>query len=86
MIRNLKYHLQEKELNIIPFIAFESFEEANKLDNLTCLCEPCHREAHRGETITQNIKINTFLRVNDTVCTLGRPKEVSGTETTYPSD
>ncbi|MFK9119558.1 HNH endonuclease [Peribacillus frigoritolerans] len=41
-----------QELSIhhkIPFIAFETSEEANELKNLISLCEPCHRIEHSGE-------------------------------------
>lgn len=41
-----------KELSvhhIKPFILFESYEEANKLENLLSVCEPCHRKIHSGD-------------------------------------
>nr|USL84267.1 HNH endonuclease [Enterococcus phage Sw5] len=40
-----------KELSvhhIKPFVFFDSPEEANKLDNLITICEPCHRKRHSG--------------------------------------
>lgn len=33
----------------IPFIMFKDYKEANRLDNLICVCEPCHRKIHSGE-------------------------------------
>lgn len=41
-----------KELSvhhIIPFICFDDYREANKLENLICVCEPCHRKIHSGD-------------------------------------
>ncbi len=32
-----------------PFVYFNDYLEANKLDNLISLCEPCHRKEHVGE-------------------------------------
>ena len=33
----------------VPFVYFNDYLEANKLDNLISLCEPCHRKEHVGE-------------------------------------
>lgn len=41
--QNLSVH------HIIPFITFDTKEEANKRDNLVGVCEPCHRKRHSGE-------------------------------------
>jgi 5-methylcytosine-specific restriction endonuclease McrA len=41
-----------KELSVhhlIPFVYFKTYEEANVLENLVSLCEPCHRKVHSGE-------------------------------------
>lgn len=41
-----------KELSVhhkIPFVIFVNYEEANDLDNLESLCEPCHRIVHSGD-------------------------------------
>jgi 5-methylcytosine-specific restriction endonuclease McrA len=41
-----------KQLSIhhkIPFSSFDTIEEANKLNNLVGICEPCHRKRHSGE-------------------------------------
>jgi 5-methylcytosine-specific restriction endonuclease McrA len=35
--------------HIKPFVYFETYEDANHLDNLLSLCEPCHRKIHSGE-------------------------------------
>ena len=35
--------------HIIPFLMFESFLDANELENLDSLCEPCHRKVHSGD-------------------------------------
>lgn len=32
----------------IPFVMFNSYLEANRLHNLECVCEPCHRKIHSG--------------------------------------
>lgn len=51
-----------------PFVYFETYKEANKLDNLLCVCEPCHRKLHSGsnhhhkfekEKIVFNNELNT---------------------------
>lgn len=34
--------------HIIPFVIFDDYKKANKLNNLICLCEPCHRKIHSG--------------------------------------
>lgn len=34
--------------HIVPFVYFSNSEDANCLDNLECLCEPCHRKWHSG--------------------------------------
>lgn len=35
--------------HILPFITFDTIEEANKRSNLVGVCEPCHRKRHSGE-------------------------------------
>lgn len=35
--------------HIVPFISFDDYLEANKLDNLVSVCEPCHRKIHSGD-------------------------------------
>ncbi len=37
-----------------PFVYFETYLEANQLENLVSLCEPCHRKIHSGENHTLN--------------------------------
>lgn len=32
-----------------PFVLFDNYKEANKLENLISVCEPCHRKFHSGE-------------------------------------
>ncbi|MCM3692454.1 HNH endonuclease [Neobacillus niacini] len=41
----------------VPFVYFNDYSEANKLDNLVSLCEPCHRKAHVGKQ--HPLKFNT---------------------------
>lgn len=41
-----------KELSvhhIKPFLLFDNYIEANDLNNLTSICEPCHRKTHSGD-------------------------------------
>lgn len=41
-----------KELSVHhkePFVYFDNYIDANKLDNLLSLCEPCHRIIHSGD-------------------------------------
>ena len=35
--------------HITPFVLFLDFRDANKLENLQSLCEPCHRIVHSGD-------------------------------------
>lgn len=35
--------------HIVPFKFHNSYKEANKLDNLVAICEPCHRIRHSGD-------------------------------------
>lgn len=51
-ITEKEYGKQLSVHHIIPFITFESYLEANKLHNLICVCEPCHRKIHSGELHT----------------------------------
>lgn len=43
------YHQQLSVHHIKPFVLHDNYLEANKLDNLICYCEPCHRKAHMGK-------------------------------------
>lgn len=51
------YGMEMSVHHIIPFVIFDSSEDANKLDNLKCLCEPCHRLEHSGDNNPKNYKI-----------------------------
>lgn len=45
-----------KELSVHHIKKYKSFEnknEANKLDNLVCLCEPCHRFVHSNQNVNK---------------------------------
>lgn len=45
-----------KEMSVHHIKKYKSFEdkiEANKLENLVCLCEPCHRFVHSNKNIDQ---------------------------------
>jgi 5-methylcytosine-specific restriction endonuclease McrA len=44
-----KYGQELSVHHITPFVYFETYKEANKLKNLICLCEPCHRKEHSGD-------------------------------------
>ena len=44
--------------HIVPFVYFANSEDANHLDNLECLCEPCHRKWHTGMQHPVNFEIN----------------------------
>lgn len=35
--------------HIIPFIVLDDYRVANKLENLICVCESCHRQIHSGD-------------------------------------
>lgn len=35
--------------HIKPFVFFDNYEDANRLENLMCVCEDCHRNIHSGE-------------------------------------
>lgn len=35
--------------HIMPFVIFDSHIDANKDENLTSVCEPCHRKIHSGD-------------------------------------
>ncbi|UGO50843.1 HNH endonuclease [Bacillus phage vB_BanS_Sophrita] len=39
-----------------PFVMFDDYIEANQDDNLTCVCEPCHREIHSGDNHPSKFK------------------------------
>ncbi|RKJ32213.1 HNH endonuclease, partial [Butyricicoccus sp. 1XD8-22] len=39
-----------------PFVYFETYLKANRLENLISVCEPCHRKIHSGENHTINYK------------------------------
>lgn len=41
-----------KQLSVhhkVPFLLFDDYKIANKLKNLTSICEPCHRKVHSGK-------------------------------------
>lgn len=43
------YGMELSVHHLIPFTIFDNYKEANKLDNLISLCEPCHRIRHSGD-------------------------------------
>ncbi|WP_299831765.1 HNH endonuclease [uncultured Metabacillus sp.] len=51
-----EYGMELSVHHITPFVAFKDTKEANKLDNLLCVCEPCHRKIHSGENHPRNYK------------------------------
>lgn len=48
-ISELEYGKALSVHHIIPFITFDTIEQANKRSNLVGVCEPCHRQRHSGE-------------------------------------
>jgi len=48
-ISEKEYGIQLSVHHIKPFVYFDSYKEANKLENLISVCEPCHRIIHSGE-------------------------------------
>lgn len=40
-----------------PFVLFDDYKEANELDNLISVCEPCHRKIHSGDNHPSKFKI-----------------------------
>lgn len=48
-IKEEQYGKQLSVHHIKPFALFDSSSKANKLENLLCICEPCHRIIHSGE-------------------------------------
>jgi hypothetical protein len=44
--------------HIKPFILCENYIEANQLENLQSVCEPCHRIIHSGENHPSKFNIN----------------------------
>lgn len=40
----------------IPFVCFSDYKKANELNNLECLCEPCHRKHHSGDNHPSKFK------------------------------
>lgn len=48
-----------------PFVYFETYLEANKLDNLISLCEPCHRKEHSGENHHYKFETNKIVFNNE---------------------
>lgn len=68
----------EQELSVHhlkPFVYFETYKEANKLDNLTSLCEPCHRIAHSGENHTTKFEKEKIVFKNQLNTTVMKQKE-----------
>ncbi|MFB9759730.1 HNH endonuclease [Ectobacillus funiculus] len=51
--------------HIVPFVYFQSYEDANSLDNLLSLCEPCHRKVHQGENHPSAFCPNKILFKNE---------------------
>ena len=43
--------------HITPFVFFESYLEANRLENLLSVCEICHRKIHSGENHPRYYKV-----------------------------
>ncbi|UQZ76194.1 HNH endonuclease [Niallia circulans] len=48
-ISEIQYGQELSVHHITPFVYFETYEEANRLENLMSLCEPCHRKEHSGD-------------------------------------
>jgi hypothetical protein len=48
-ISELEYGHELSVHHKTPFVYFRTYEEANHLDNLISLCEPCHRKEHIGD-------------------------------------
>lgn len=48
-IHENEYGKQLSIHHIKPFVSFDTYQEANQLNNLVALCEPCHRKRHSGE-------------------------------------
>lgn len=46
--------------HIRPFVYFDSYQEANELRNLMCVCEDCHRKIHSGENHPSKFKEELF--------------------------
>lgn len=45
----IDYGMELSVHHIIPFVLFDNCMEANELNNLMCVCEPCHRKIHSGD-------------------------------------
>lgn len=43
------YGMELSVHHIVPFVYFDDSAEANVLENLISICEPCHRKEHSGE-------------------------------------
>lgn len=66
-----------KELSVhhkIPFVYFDSYIEANKLENLVSLCEPCHRKVHSEENHPCSFDSNK-IKYNHTHNTMKKLRE-----------
>lgn len=48
-----------------PFVYFETYFEANKLENLISICEPCHRKIHSGNNHTINFDKDKIIFNNE---------------------
>lgn len=48
-----------------PFVYFKTYNEANHLDNLISLCEPCHRKEHAGENHALKFDTEKIVFVNE---------------------
>ena len=58
-----------------PFVYFETYLEANQLENLVSLCEPCHREMHSGKNHTLNFDKEKIIFSNKVNTVHSKQKE-----------
>jgi 5-methylcytosine-specific restriction endonuclease McrA/predicted DNA-binding protein YlxM (UPF0122 family) len=70
--QNHKCAITEKEYgkelsvhHITPFVYFRTYKDANHLDNLISLCEPCHRKIHVGENHALKFKPEKIVFLNE---------------------
>ncbi len=69
-----------KELSvhhIKPFVYFETYKEANKLENLLSVCELCHRKIHSGTNNHHNFEIEKIVFKNELNTVATRQQEVA---------
>jgi len=64
-ITEKKYGQELSVHHKIPFVYFENYLEANKLENLISVCEPCHRKIHSGENHTLNFDKEKIVFKNE---------------------